>query len=74
MFMIHIQDVSPLLKRGHLNGTICKGYENSVSAVLSLESDMLSHLEDELECSLALTTLDYTSLRDDFFNSYFALV
>lgn len=74
MFMIHMQGVNPLLKKGRLNGTICKGCENGVSAVLSFESHMLSHLEGELEFSLAFTALDYTSLRDYFYNSYFTLV
>lgn len=50
MFMIHMRVVSPLLKKGRLNGRVCKGYENGVSAVLSSESHMLSHLEEELEC------------------------
>lgn len=60
MFMIHMQGVNRLLKKGRLNGTICKGYENGVSAMLSLESHMLSHLEEELECCLPFTALYYT--------------
>lgn len=71
MIVIHMRGVTPLLKKGRLNGTICKGYENGVSTVLSFESHMLSHLEEELEFSLAFIALDYTSLRDYFYNSCF---
>lgn len=60
MFVIHMRGVNSLRKKGRLNGTICKGCENGVSAVLSFESRMLSHLEEELEFSLAVTALDYT--------------
>lgn len=74
MLVIHMQGVNPLLKKGRLNGTICKGCENGVSAALSFESHMLSHLEEEQEFSLAFTALHYTSLRDHFHNSHFASV
>lgn len=53
---------------------MCKGYENGVSTVLSFGSHMQSYLEEELEFSLAFNALDYTSLRDYVYNSYFAMV
>ncbi len=74
MFVIHMRGVNSLHKKGWLNGTICKGYENGVSAVLSFEGHMLSHLEEELEFSLAFFALDYKSKRDYSDKSYFALV
>lgn len=64
--MIHMRGVNCLLKKGRLNGTIFKGYENVVSTELSLDSHMLSHLEEEPECCLPFTALYYTSVRDYF--------
>lgn len=58
--VINMRGVNLLLKKGRLTGTVCKGYGNGVSAALSFESHMLSHLEEELESSLAVIALDYT--------------
>lgn len=63
MFVIYMQGVNPWLKKGQLNGIICKGYENGVSAVLSFARHTLSHLE-EVEFSLAFIALDYAYLAD----------
>ena len=71
MCMIHMRGDNLLLKKGRLNGTACKGYGNGVSAALSFESHMLSHLEEELEFSLAFIALDYTPSRDCFYNTNF---
>lgn len=62
MSVIHMQGVSPLLRGGRLNGSVCKGCENGVSTEQSW--DMLNCLKEELECCSASSALDYTSLRD----------